>query len=72
MIATIDGIPILYGRIVGRQIHVFCPDCRRKHFHGWPNLNETEPSHRQAHCTDEGGTKSVYRDKGYYVAPEPK
>lgn len=71
--------PLLVGRIVFvpvpgskndariRQLHVWCPHCKKHHIHGWKHhLPNDEVEHRIAHC--ESGP--FYKD-GYYIGCEP-
>jgi hypothetical protein len=46
------------------QLAVWCPFCKRFHFHGWdPADNASVKSHRVAHCAD-----GPFRDGGYCVS----
>lgn len=58
-----DGTPVLQGKIVGSQVHVWCEFCLKNHFHGWPDPKETM-SHRVAHCFNDD---SPYMRGGYYI-----
>lgn len=45
------------------QVKVYCPHCRRYHFHGNAGVVAGRPEHRVAHCTKPG---SPYERRGYY------
>jgi hypothetical protein len=51
-----DGLPVLLGIPHGNQYAVWCPYCRRMHYHG------RIPGHRSAHC--EAGP---FYARGYYL-----
>jgi hypothetical protein len=46
------------------QLSVWCPHCKRFHFHGWdPADNASVKTHRVAHCAD-----GPFRESGYLVS----
>ena len=62
------GIPVLIGELVKEpppgswgQCRVWCPWCRRYHFHGTDYAGNFE-GHRVAHCSS-----GPFEDTGYYV-----
>ena len=73
------GAPLLVGRLVftpGRRrsppsltLHVWCPVCRRTHWHGWPDVEArlSDVAHRAAHCDDH----SPWRKGGYWIGLDP-
>jgi hypothetical protein len=69
--------PLLVGVKYGtHQIAVWCPYCRRYHFHGWDhdNRKDREVSHRCAHCSEpvyDPKTESPFRKGGYWIALAP-
>ena len=47
------------------QLAVWCPWCKRYHYHGWdPANNAGHAEHRCAHCSD----GSPFRETGYFVS----
>lgn len=48
-------------------IAVWCPHCRKHHYHGWnPADGPGVASHRAAHCHDEA---SPFYASGYFISP---
>lgn len=54
---------LLEGTVVGNQIHVPCPCCKKSHIHGWDNADSgARPQHKVSHCAENGF-------KSYYITP---
>jgi hypothetical protein len=64
----VDGTPILPAFRIGRQLVVYCRDCRGPHYHGsvGPDFGAGD-GHRVAHC---GGDGPLQRT-GYIVKEAP-
>ena len=64
--------PLLVGRLILTitprrplvlTLAVWCPWCKREHFHGWPDAARLDGvTHRVAHCAD-----SPLRADGYFI-----
>jgi hypothetical protein len=65
-----NASPLLAGKKYGTgQVAVWCPYCKRHHFHGWDHdAADNDASHRGAHCDND----SPFKAGGYYITIEPK
>lgn len=76
-----SGIHVLLGRIYYNgpeccQIAIYCPFCRRNHFHGWPSrsIDPNLLEHRLCHCHDKPNrcrTESPFYGRGYLIGVDP-
>lgn len=74
-------IPVLRGRISCNEIEVcqiaiYCPYCKKEHFHGWPDrtTDSEHLEHRLCHCVnmpDHPRTESPFMRRGYMIGIDP-